>query len=444
MTGREQLLRHYAGQREQTDRRVAEGIEKNRKGNAVLKFVDGSGKPVQGVRVKATLKNHAFLHGANLYELDQLETPEKNAIYREKYKEVFNAATVPIYWAPLEPEQGKPRYARDSSFIYRRPPIDLCLEYCEENGIRPKAHCLNYFQRAHYPDWMPEAVEEAKPLIEAHFADLAQHYSRRIPDWEVINETLCKGHRKQNTAYFKAPELVEWNFALAEKYFTANKLIINEATHIWEKLYCYDRSPYYLQIERALSKGARIDSIVMQFHNFVRAENEAETAVELYNPAHLYEVLDTYARLNKPIQLTEVTIPAYTDSEEDEALQAELLENLYRIWFSHPATEAIIYWNLVDGYAAFAPQGDMSAGENYYRGGLLRFDMSVKPAYTAIQNLFEKEWRTDISVQTNAEGKATFRGFYGAYDAEIAVDGQTITKQIHLRKGVQNQIQITL
>ena len=108
---RRDLLRHYAEQREATDRRVAEGIEKNRKGNAALKFVDGSGKPVTGIRVKATLKKHAFLHGANLYELNQTESAEKNAAYREKFKEVFNAATVPIYWAPLEPEQGKPRYA---------------------------------------------------------------------------------------------------------------------------------------------------------------------------------------------------------------------------------------------------------------------------------------------------------------------------------------------
>ena len=46
MTGREQLLRHYAEQRKETDRRVAEGIEKYRKGDAVLKFVDGSGRPV--------------------------------------------------------------------------------------------------------------------------------------------------------------------------------------------------------------------------------------------------------------------------------------------------------------------------------------------------------------------------------------------------------------
>ena len=79
-------------------------------------------------------------------------------------------------------------------------------------------------------------------------------------------------------------------------------------------------------------------------------------------------------RYHKLLQVTEVTIPAYSNSAEDEALQAEVLEKLFTIWFSHPAMEAAIYWNLVDGYAAFAPQGDMTAGENYYHGGLIRFD----------------------------------------------------------------------
>ncbi len=443
MSRREDVLKYFDAQSPIWRERAARGVEENRKGDAYLSITDTEGKPIEA-SMRLVQKTHDFKYGANLFMLEEMESAEKNETYKEKFAEAFNLATLPFYWSDLEPVEGKPRYERDSEKIYRRPAPDLCLEYCRAHGIEPKAHCLTYVNFT--PDWVNlDDIRDAQKKLQRRYASLAAHYADEIPDWEVINETLCKGHRQQNTVFFKAPELVEWNFALAEKYFTANKLIINEATHIWQHhLYRFDRSPYYLQIERALSKGARIDSIGMQFHNFVRAENEADTAKDLYNPAHLYEVLDTYARLNKPIQLTEVTIPAYTDSEEDEALQAELLENLYRIWFSHPATEAIIYWNLVDGYAAFAPQGDMSAGENYYRGGLLRFDMSVKPAYTAIQNLFEKEWRTNISVQTDAEGKAAFRGFYGTYDVEITLNGQTYIKQIHLRKGAQNHIQITL
>ena len=96
--------------------------------------------------------------------------------------------------------------------------------------------------------------------------------------------------------------------------------------------------------------------------------------------------------------------------------------------------EQIIYWNLPDGYAAFAPQGDMTVGENYYYGGLLRFDMTPKPAYYAIKNLFEKKWHTEAKITADSEGMAEFKGFYGKYDVELEIDGRTVKKEINFTK----------
>lgn len=167
---------------------------------------------------------------------------------------------------------------------------------------------------------------------------------------------------------------------------------------------------------------------------FFRREEEYEKTRLDYDPQQLYRIMDRYAKLNKPIQITEVTIPAYSCDAEDEEIQAELIENLYSIWFSHPNVEQIIYWNLVDGYAAFAPIGDMTSGENYYYGGLLRHDMSPKPAYYKMKELFQKKWHTDAEVLTDENGTAYFRGFYGDYDAEIEVDGKVYKKKISLSK----------
>ena len=162
---------------------------------------------------------------------------------------------------------------------------------------------------------------------------------------------------------------------------------------------------------------------------------------DFYDPKHLYAVMDTYANFGKPLQITEVTIPAYSNDAEDEAIQAEILEKLYSIWFSHPNMEQIIYWNLVDGYA-YVPnadpkkiresQGDMTLGENYYYGGLLRFDMTPKPAYYAIKNLIEKKWHTEAEVASDGNGKAKFKGFYGKYNVEITVNGKTVHETIKL------------
>ena len=60
--------------------------------------------------------------------------------------------------------------------------------------------------------------------------------------------------------------------------------------------------------------------------------------------------------------------------------------------------EAVIYWNLVDGYAAFAPQGDMKCGENIYYGGLMHFDMTEKPSYKMLKKLIHEDWHTSETV----------------------------------------------
>jgi len=228
MTRREQLLHHYEAQRNETESRISDGIEKNRKGTFSLRFTDRDGRPVSSAKIKAVLNNHVFLNGCNLFGLDQLGDADKNTAYREKFKEAFNAAVLPIYWSPLEPEQGKPRFDKDSPFIYRRPPVDLCLEYCEENNIRPKAHCLNYFQRGHYPAWCPDSIPEAKELCEIRFRELAERYSHRIPDWDVINETLGSFILSDNPPIFFMPDSIEWSFEMAQQYFPGNRLFLND------------------------------------------------------------------------------------------------------------------------------------------------------------------------------------------------------------------------
>ena len=97
--------------------------------------------------------------------------------------------------------------------------------------------------------------------------------------------------------------------------------------------------------------------------------------------------------------------------------------NLYRVIFSHPSMNALIYWNFIDGYCHRAEPGDMTAGENTYYGGLLRFDMSEKPVYKQLKKLIREEWNTSL-VCSPINGKVSFRGFYGDYEAEILDDNK--------------------
>ena len=436
---RRKVLEKFEANRQELERSVQAGIEQYRKGGAVVKAVDSEGKPIAGAKVTVRQKNHAFRYGANLFMLDELETPEKNEKYKEAFKRIFNMATLPFYWSDLEPEEGKPRYAKDSPKIYRRPAPDLCMEYCKQNGIEPREHALAYDN--FFPEWLYDAdIFKIKKKYEQRCAEISARYGSDIRTIEVTNETWWA---QGKTAIYNDPDFVEYSFKTARKYFGANELSINEYPGVWEDNARTD-DRYYMQIENALMKGAEIDAIGMQYHMFHSADKEYEKTRRYYDPKHLRAIMDLYGRFNKPIQITEITVPAYSNKPEDEQLQAEIIRWLYSIWFSHPNVEQIIYWNLVDGYAAYAPQGDMTSGENRFYGGLMRFDLTPKPAYDMIDNLFNKEWRTNLDIEANADGETSFRGFYGDYELSVQSGNKTVTKTVTLSKDGKNEFTVTL
>lgn len=441
-TRADKVLRHFRENEAWMEDRIQSGIEANRKGWLKLRFEDEDGKPVSNVKVHLEQKTHDFRFGCNLFMLDELETEEKNEKFKAMYPKLFNLATLPFYWANLEPQPGFLRFDKNSPKSYRRPAPDLCLEYCAKHGIEPKLHCLVYDQWS--PTWLPEDAQEIKKLLDRRIAQIAERYAEAIPSMEVINETQCGEYHfpdRKSTPFFWEPDIIEWSFAHARHYLPTNKLIINEATrHVWGDRFKYQRSAYYLQIERALQKGATIDSIGMQYHQFHSREQEEAEAAKICDPVRLFQVMDTYAKLNLPMQVTEVTASAFSWLPEDEQVQAEMIRNLYRIWFSHPNMEAIVYWNMVDGYAAYAQPGDMTSGENKYHGGLLRFDMSPKPAWETLDELINHQWHT--SIETVCGAQADLKGFYGTYALTATANSKTVTLPVHLKKGFANQVTV--
>lgn len=414
--------------------RVKRDIETYRKGDCTLRFTDQNGAPLAGQTVTVCQQTHAFKFGANIFMLDEFENAEDNAKYREFFKEYFNLATVPFYWRGLEPEQGKPRYAKDSPKEYRRPAPDLCMEYCEQNGVAAKLHCL--FYERHLPDWLPKDDADAMiALYHKRFKEIADRYTGRMMEMEVINETLREFLWKCQTVLSKRRDVVEFAFDLARRYFPNETLVINETNPLGELASQDYRSRFFMQIEKCLLNGASIDKIGLQHHIMPgpgtkteeEFEREIRRAVDV-NPKNILKGLDLLAEFGLPIEFTEVTVPTFGDTPEDEELQAELLRLLYTVWFSHPSVNTIVYWNTVDGYC----YDDGNWNENKCRGGLFRHDLSPKKSAQTLWKLMNEEWHTELTLTTDENGCVQFRGFYGDYTAalgdanvslSVAVDG---------------------
>lgn len=413
--------------------RIKDGIEQNRKGDFKIRFIDGEGNPLRNVRVTFDQKSHEFKFGAHIFMLDGFEKAEDNEKFREMFREYFNLATVPFYWDGLEPEEGKPRYDKDSAKVYRRPAPDLCMEYCEENGIDTKLHCLVYDKFT--PSWLPkEEMAQMERLYEKRFGEISRRYAGRMVEFEVINETLQSPWWTTDSVITSKTDLNEWAFSLAKKYFPHETLVINEGgvnvqladQGVW--------SAYYLEIENALLKGLPIDKIGLQHHLFTGATSKTEEAYErnvkgeylrFADPELSFKTLDTLGRFGLPLELTEVTIPTFGEGEEYEELQAELLRLLYSVWFSHPQVDTIVYWNQVDGYCYV---GDANWNENNCRGGLFHHDLTPKKSALMLKKLITEEWHTDGALITDEEGYIEFRGFFGEYDFRVA--DETVTASL--------------
>ncbi len=151
-------------------------------------------------------------------------------------------------------------------------------------------------------------------------------------------------------------------------------------------------------------------------------------------------MLDLMAEFGLPLELTEVTIPTFGDTEEDEELQAELLGGLYSVWFSHPAVDSVVYWNQIDGCAYVSGDPEGYWNENNCRGGLFRRDLTPKRSALALRKLIHEDWRTEEAAETDDDGRFTFSGFFGEYRLESA--GGAVTFGLH--KGGENEYRFTL
>lgn len=401
--------------------RIARNIEQNRKGNAVIEVIDAAGKPLSGAKVEISQTGHEFLFGCNAFVLGQLPTPEANQRYEEAFLKLFNFATVPLYWEGTEPERGELRYAEGSRDMWRRPPADRFLPWAAKNGVTLKGHPLLW--HAYNPAWLPKDPIELRGLYQKRFKEIASRYAGKIGIFDVVNESLVC--RKDYPLFSEDRDYVRWAFSEAAPLFPeTTTLMINEVTAY--NIPAAETNAYLAQVKKLLADGAKVRGIGLQYHYFRREKLDSYLTSESCDPVKLLDLYDQFSAFRLPLYITEVTIPSA--GPDGEALQAEVVRDHYRLWFSAPAMAGVTWWNLGDGTAV--------KGENEAMGGLADADLKPKAAYRALDDLIHKEWTTQAKSETDASGKAPFRGFFGKYRVKVSTPaGAREFDIIHSRSG---------
>lgn len=444
-----EVLKRLVAYQPEYEARIRCSTEQHRKGALKLEFQLPDGTKVERCRIRYRQLDHEFKFGANAFMFRQFVGEEswKNQVYEEKFKEIFNAGVVPFYWDAMEPTPGQFRFQAGSPMIYRRPATDELLEFMEANGITPKGHPLIWHTLL--PQWLPRERSQLLDAYEEHIATIAQRYGKRIRKFDVYNEglqldTLNPDWYKQRNV---PPEHIERLFDLACKYFpSSTELIYNEGPWMSWDNYHGTYTPLYMLAKHLKERASAIRGLGLQYHIafFGEMAEMIKWSMEMLDPAHIFGHMDLYGSLGVPLNVSEITIPAMEEFGDGEAFQELVTERMYRMWFSHPAMNAITWWNMVDGTAYCPDSINNNQGENRYKGGLLNNDMTEKRAYKVLRRLIREEWHSEGELEYQREGVNKLYGYYGNYQLEVEVESGTYQLQTAISKHQLPDITLTL
>ncbi len=448
--------------------KIDQDIDKNRKADAVLKF---NTAPI-GSQIKIEQLTHEFIFGAHIFNFDQLGAKELNDRYKNLYGTLFNSATIAFYWNKFEMQPNKPRYKAEYKDTekywnnvrepllephWRRPATDPVVAFCESKGIRLHGHTLVWGNRRwNFPSWivtdLMTAAEKVKMdgLVKEYATDknelkaevyqdayqklspsklaqlfpaftktltavqdkrileLANHYKGRIHSWDVVNESakdyaagnLIAGESLSKSWYGLMPGDYDYKcFQVAQQAFPKNVLLnIND--------YAIEDA-YATQVKSLISRGCKVDIMGSQMHKLgSNGSLQAAEGKEIETPQMVWDKMNMFSKTGIPIHLSEITIASPTDDEKGRNIQAILAQNMYRLWFSIKPIMGITWWNVVDGCGA---PGESSLP------GLFTRKMEAKPAFDALNNLINTEWKTKQTIQLPKDKTIKFRGFKGKY-----------------------------
>ncbi|MBI5832508.1 MAG: endo-1,4-beta-xylanase [Armatimonadetes bacterium] len=395
---------------------AARRIRAHRMGDLTVTVTDVAGRPAAGRRVRVRQRSHAFLFGCNGFGLAGGDQDALARAYREQFAALFNFATTPFYWSGYEPAAGLTQQAR----------LEAMGHWCAERGIEVKGHPLVWTHPAGVPAWLPEDPDVVRALSEGRIAALAAHFRGLIDRWDVVNEPTDP-FRFSNAlaAQLKHHGLIP---CLRQAYRQARmanptaQLVIND--------YRLDAD-----FERIIEQ--LVDDVGEPLYDAIGLQTHQHGGI--LPPERLWAVCESFARFGMPLHFTENTLlsgrrakPGPVDFEsresqflptnpDDEAEQARATEAFYTTLFSHPAVEAITWWDFSDRDAWLGAPA-----------GLIRADGSPKPAYETLLRLIRHDWWTDEEAVTDAHGQVQFRVYAG--QLEVSAGGASAVASV-MRRG---------
>ncbi len=371
--------------------------------------VTKGGLPVEGARVKLQMKGHQYLFGAVCYAYGMFREPGMNERFTELFTPLLNYTMMPVHWDWYEPKRRE----------YNEPYVGSLVDWAERHGIRRKMHALIWHECC--PAWVEDGAD-VRALYEERITTLMERYRGRFDFYDIINETTVNDRFDNPVSRwvrrFGPVRMAKFGVDLARSIEPDARLIYGD----WN----VHGQDYLDFLSELREHDVGIDLLGLQSHMHR----------DLWTAEETLRVIDEAAKFRWPVHFPEVSVCSgkpigemsylrgavnrFSETEEDLYWQAEFARDFYTLVFSHPATEAISWFDFVDHRWLGAP------------AGLVTDDLRVKPVYTELMRLIHGDWHSDADLVTGTAGNAEASLFFGSYEATVEKDGKTVRKSFDL------------
>ena len=281
-------------------------------------------------------------------------------------EKAFDFVSLDFDWRSIEPQEGK----------FQTGACDPWLRVFRQRKIPVRGSLLS-FERARLPDWLPAIAGDFDHLREAvarYLKYVLRQFHGPVRAWEVI-----RGVHARNDFHLSFEQIVDFtrmSATLAKQFAPRSTAIIGIALP-WSEYYRHDPRtiPATLYAEMVVRSGINFDALGLE----MRFGGE-EPGLYVRDLMQISAMLDYFGSLGKPLHITAAGVPSIGNGAPtgcwrdrwSEEVQAEWLRDFYRIALSKPFVETVTWQALAD-------HPDASVG-----GGVLRADLSLKPAYEEV------------------------------------------------------------
>jgi GH35 family endo-1,4-beta-xylanase len=317
--------------------------------------------------------------------------------YRRCLSDACDFVTLPLVWQDLQPSE--------QSLDFKA--TDAWVDWLIRNRIPIRGASVVAFTERHVPPWLyvwEHDYETLRDLIHEHVRRVVSRYGSRVAAWDIIS-----GIHADNCLAFNFEQLMELTRMAVSvtKQICPRAPVCIDLVAPWGEYYARNQRtiPPLLYADMAVQSGVNFDGFGLQF-----CFGSGVEGMYVRDMFQISSLLDRFTSLGKPLHVTAVQVPSEAGSDSggaaagkrastnggawrgawNEQVQSQWLRSFYELALSKPLVESISWRDLSD-----PADGDRP------RGGLLRADLTPKPAFQQLQAL-----RKQATAEIQGTGRA--------------------------------------